>query len=346
VAKKSSLDSYGVSVMRKLSNIEKFARNGILNNLAKNDQSSTKAQSMIDEKVTQRSKNRKMTGKSNSTVKKNKNNSFIANHGPIANTLTKYKRLVFKDLDDKQNSFNLPENIFKSSNHGRNVNKSLIIEGSTTKEKRINKTSNGTKVSQHVKTKSFDLYERSRDKSLQKKLLCSELEKMKFQKEVQGCTFQPVVNNNIHSRNSLKIYKIDDQKREIDFHDRNTVWTTKKSEKIELIKNFKVKKDDECTFHPKINKSIPNLVNDCPDKNTKKYFERVKNARKMKEEIQEKLESIHKNASSTCYLKKNDNNFRNQNKSNENNVFKKIELGAVKTSLRNHLHSIKFNDEF
>jgi len=214
------------------------------------------------------------------------------------------------------------------------------MEINSTKDKLSNKTY-GAKT-KHVKPKSFDLYERTRNQSVQKKILFQELEKIKSKKEVEGCTFQPIVNKNFHSRNSLRIYRIDDEKREIDFFDRNTVWTTKKNENIEFIKSIKMKKDNECTFRPKINKSIPNLICDFVDKNTQKYCERVKNARKIKEETMEK---IHKNIS--YHDKKTERLFTNQNRSNENNaVFRKLELNAVKTNLRNQLHSIKFNEEF
>jgi hypothetical protein len=90
---------------------------------------------------------------------------------------------------------------------------------------------NKSQVTKHMKNKSFDLYERSRDIQLQKKIDFEENEKIKSQKEIEGCTFQPIVNKNFHSRNSLKIYRIDHEKREIDFNDRNTVWSYKRSEK-------------------------------------------------------------------------------------------------------------------
>lgn len=84
---------------------------------------------------------------------------------------------------------------------------------------------------QRIKNNSFDLYERTKNIMLQKKIQAEENEKIREQKEVQGCTFQPVVNKNKHSKNSLRIYKIDHEKREIDFFDRISVWNGKKNDK-------------------------------------------------------------------------------------------------------------------
>ena len=63
---------------------------------------------------------------------------------------------------------------------------------------------------------------------------------------------------------------------------------------IELIKIFKVKKDIECTFHPKINKTLPNLIFEGFDKNTQKYLERVKISTKNQEINKEKYNVIKK----------------------------------------------------
>jgi hypothetical protein len=133
--------------------------------------------------------------------------------------LLKYKKLIFDENQEK-----LIESV--SKNKGRNLKTNSLLEISSTNDP-INKS----QVTKHMKNKSFDLYERSRDIQLQKKIDFEENEKIKSQKEIEGCTFQPIVNKNFHSRNSLKIYRIDHEKREIDFNDRNTVWSYKRSEK-------------------------------------------------------------------------------------------------------------------
>ena len=108
------------------------------------------------------------------------------------------------------------------------MNNSLIeIKNTDEIENKINYRNK----TQSVKNTSFDLYERTKEKINKQKIVIQELEKLKTQKETQECTFKPVINKNVHSRNYLKIYRIDHEKREIDFFDRNTVWNMKKNDK-------------------------------------------------------------------------------------------------------------------
>ena len=127
---------------------------------------------------------------------------------------------------------------------------------------------------------------------------------------------------------------------------------------IELIKFFNTKKDDECTFHPKINKSSRPFSLEKDNKNPPRCVETVKNSTKNKEFNNEKSKKI---ISSNINLKI-DNNFsvreashkvsKDQYISNEkesrncNKFNSKLNLGFIKSSLRNELHSIKFNDEY
>ena len=112
---------------------------------------------------------------------------------------------------------------------GRNSMNNSLIEIKNTDE--IENKINYRNKTQSVKNTSFDLYERTKEKINKQKILIQELEKLKTQKETQECTFKPVINKNVHSRNYLKIYRIDHEKREIDFFDRNTVWNMKKNDK-------------------------------------------------------------------------------------------------------------------
>lgn len=151
---------------------------------------------------------------------------IIVNQNPTLPDELKCKNLI-KDLKEKDNLSS--GNIIANKIKGRNSMNNSLIEIKNTEE--IENKINNRNKTQSVKNTSFDLYERTKEKINKQKIVIQELEKLKTQKETQECTFKPVINKNVHSRNSLKIYRIDHEKREIDFFDRNTVWNMKKNDK-------------------------------------------------------------------------------------------------------------------
>ena len=151
---------------------------------------------------------------------------IIVNQNPTLPDELKCKNLI-KDLKEKDNLSS--GNIIANKIKGRNSMNNSLIEIKNTEE--IENKINNRNKTQSVKNTSFDLYERTKEKINKQKIVIQELEKLKTQKETQECTFKPVINKNVHSRNYLKIYRIDHEKREIDFFDRNTVWNMKKNDK-------------------------------------------------------------------------------------------------------------------
>lgn len=132
------------------------------------------------------------------------------------------------------------------------------------------------------------LYKHGKENEDKIQIQKDEKEKIKKEKELEGCTFKHKINSNytpikkniLNSRNEMTLYE------------RQQLWNNKKIEKIEKEKNLKqIQENCECTFTPIITKNtlIETSANKQLDKQTKNFYERITKAKLLKEEINSKL---------------------------------------------------------
>jgi len=159
-------------------------------------------------------------------------------------------------------------------------------------------------------------------------LLREEKSQKQSENEMTECTFQPKLTQN-------RKYKI-----EVDFGSRNTKWKDDANSKIEKIKE----KNEEAlqkNFKPAIH-TAPKFKPKIDDTSTRKYFQRIKQAKMLKMETEKKKNPDYNSIYDKLYKKpvKASEEYAtfNPNKT-------KFDLNTIKVSLHNELNSLTIDPD-
>jgi len=136
------------------------------------------------------------------------------------------------------------------------------------------------------------LYHNGQIKAAKDKIKIQKGQEEREEKIMSQCTFKPKIRGTGGQKD--KHISIDE------FYEKSVEWKNKQKEKIEKFKVDSKKKEIVYTFKPEIHVSSKNLFNpkkniDKNDKNTKKFMERLENARTEDTKKKEKVSSNGKN---------------------------------------------------
>ena len=178
-----------------------------------------------------------------------------------------------------------------------------------------------------VKDRIHELYLHSNQRKEKLNFLKEEKAYAQSEKEMKECTFQPQVNK--------KKKFVNDNS---DFLNRNNKWMSDTNNKIEKIKS-KVEEIPSYNFQPAINKKALNFNNKIlsEDRNNIKYFQRINNAKKQKDELNKKLNPDF-NLIYDKMFKKIDQN--DEYATFNPNKIKNIDINSAKMTLHNELNSL------
>ena len=232
-----------------------------------------------------------------------------------------------KDINDKKEKF---EDKGNESNQSTKENKTKM-DKKTKKEK----TNNKEKINQKKEDMIY-----SRDHFHNENIL--KYIKQRELKEISECSFKPKINKKI----GFEVTKIDNNKDEDEKKDLNQnkdvverllLWKERVKQKLNNIKDKKEKEESErekCTFYPKLKTDVPKFDNKEIIGN-EKYYNRIKNSRKIKKQKENMLNPNYNELYNKYYKHK------------EKTVLKKNEKVSKKTyqNYLNHFHNVLMNDD-
>ena len=232
-----------------------------------------------------------------------------------------------KDINDKKEKF---EDKGNESNQSTKENKTKM-DKKTKKEK----TNNKEKINQKKEDMIY-----SRDHFHNENIL--KYIKQRELKEISECSFKPKINKKI----GFEVTKIDNNKDEDEKKDFNQnkdvverllLWKERVKQKLNNIKDKKEKEESErekCTFYPKLKTDVPKFDNKEIIGN-EKYYNRIKNSRKIKKQKENMLNPNYNELYNKYYKHK------------EKTVLKKNEKVSKKTyqNYLNHFHNVLMNDD-
>ena len=276
----------------------------------------------IPEKKESESEMNNLNNENNEILKDNSENNINEKNDKKEN----YSSLQ-KDINDKKEKF---EDKVNESNQSTKENKTKMYK-KTKKEK----TNNKEKINQK---KEDMIYSRNhfQNENILKYIKQREL------KEISECSFKPKINKKI----GFEVTKIDNNKDEDEKKDFNQnkdvverllLWKERVKQKLNNIKDKKEKEESErekCTFYPKLKTDVPKFDNKEIIGN-EKYYNRIKNSRKIKKQKENMLNPNYNELYNKYYKHK------------EKTVLKKNEKVSKKTyqNYLNHFHNVLMNDD-
>ena len=276
----------------------------------------------IPEKKESESEMNNLNNENNEILKDNSENNINEKNDKKEN----YSSLQ-KDINDKKEKF---EDKGNESNQNTKENKTKM-DKKTKKEK----TNNKEKINQK---KEDMIYSRNHfhNENILKYIKQREL------KEISECSFKPKINKKI----GFEVTKIDNNKDEDEKKDFNQnkdvverllLWKERVKQKLNNIKDKKEKEESErekCTFYPKLKTDVPKFDNKEIIGN-EKYYNRIKNSRKIKKQKENMLNPNYNELYNKYYKHK------------EKTVLKKNEKVSKKTyqNYLNHFHNVLMNDD-
>ncbi len=211
-----------------------------------------------------------------------------------------------------------------------------VSNGKTSNTIEVDRTSSCGKGPNKINTalnRLNQLYLQSHRKKEKINLLKEEKNYEESEKEMKECTFRPKVNKN------LKFVK-----EEKDFLNRNEKWKSDVNNKIEKLKT-KAEEKVVYDFKPAINKKPLNFDHTkktIEDRNTIKYYERINKAKKLKEEINKKLNPNY-NAIYDKMYKKETPIYEEYATFNPNKA-RNLDMDSIKMTLHNELNSLTIEE--
>ena len=276
----------------------------------------------IPEKKESESEMNNLNNENNEILKDNSENNINEKNDKKEN----YSSLQ-KDINDKKEKF---EDKVNESNQSTKENKTKMYK-KTKKEK----TNNKEKINQKKEDMIY-----SRDHFHNENIL--KYIKQRKLKEISECSFKPKINKKI----GFEVTKIDNNKDEDEKKDLNQnkdvverllLWKERVKQKLNNIKDKKEKEESErekCTFYPKLKTDVPKFDNKEIIGN-EKYYNRIKNSRKIKKQKENMLNPNYNELYNKYYKHK------------EKTVLKKNEKVSKKTyqNYLNHFHNVLMNDD-
>ena len=276
----------------------------------------------IPEKKESESEMNNLNNENNEILKDNSENNINEKNDKKEN----YSFLQ-KDINDKKEKF---EDKVNESNQSTKENKTKMYK-KTKKEK----TNNKEKINQKKEDMIY-----SRDHFHNENIL--KYIKQRKLKEISECSFKPKINKKI----GFEVTKIDNNKDEDEKKDLNQnkdvverllLWKERVKQKLNNIKDKKEKEESErekCTFYPKLKTDVPKFDNKEIIGN-EKYYNRIKNSRKIKKQKENMLNPNYNELYNKYYKHK------------EKTVLKKNEKVSKKTyqNYLNHFHNVLMNDD-
>ena len=276
----------------------------------------------ISEKKESESEMNNLNNENNEILKDNSENNINEKNDKKEN----YSSLQ-KDINDKKEKF---EDKGNESNQSTKENKTKM-DKKTKKEK----TNNKEKINQKKEDMIY-----SRDHFHNENIL--KYIKQRKLKEISECSFKPKINKKI----GFEVTKIDNNKDEDEKKDLNQnkdvverllLWKERVKQKLNNIKDKKEKEESErekCTFYPKLKTDVPKFDNKEIIGN-EKYYNRIKNSRKIKKQKENMLNPNYNELYNKYYKHK------------EKTVLKKNEKVSKKTyqNYLNHFHNVLMNDD-
>jgi len=303
---------------------------------AENDLQMIKESEEIKEETTRNTRNKFEGG--NLTFKKGfQNNSFqdtrtnnfntsIGNNNESLNYRNSDTVPVNKEVVTRQDKFRDMLNRMVSPKDKKERNKS---NGNNQPTKTVIK-----------KDRCLMLYQKGKAKAENDKLKLQKTQEEKEEKILSQCTFKPQTISNIG-----KNEKPFDGK---EFYEKTVGWKQKQQEKVEKVKTDKEKKQALYSFKPEIhgaNKDIlfnPKKNIDKSEKNTKKFMDRLENARTEEVKKKERYDNLGKvKASAASHMRNSSQEIITQGNNNIIETSTNNMMDKVVKNLRSQLQEIK-----